>query len=152
LLFTAWVNDLGPLMGSRGYELIGTLSQLLEETTGMKVYINYYVDKRQRQIRLEPSHDPVLFEAPAPLADPQTGRPPAGILGVVAMTQAEFVGATAITTSEVDIAGAKRAFKNDSLRDIVQRVLEQEVPLVVAQGWVGSREATEQLQLFATTE
>jgi hypothetical protein len=152
LLFTAWVNDLGPLIGPRGQDVIGTLSQLLEETTGMKVYVNYYVDKRQRHVRLEPSQEPVLFETPATLADPKIGRLQAGILGVVAMTQAEFVGAKAITTLEADVAGAKRAFKRESLQDILQRVLQQEVPLIAVQGWIGSHEATEQLQLFAATE
>lgn len=148
LVFSARIADLGPLLHDAGTRAVtDTLQQVLEARTGMKVCMNYYLDKRYRRIRLEPSRHPVLFEEPTKPS--HSGVEPGalgGILGAVGVSQAEFVGSTNAAAG-VDTAVGRRVLDCEEIRDILENTLGQEIPCV-ARGWIGSRALSDQLDLF----
>jgi hypothetical protein len=68
----------------------------------------------------------------------------------VGVSQAEFVGTTS-HASDAKATARRRAFGGRDFRDVLQRGLNLQVS-VVAEGWVGTRGAVEQLHMFANAD
>lgn len=61
LMFSAWSPDVRPLMGQGSEARIEELCKRLADVFGTDVYINFYVDKRERRIKLPRSRELTLF-------------------------------------------------------------------------------------------
>ncbi|HET6297010.1 MAG TPA: HD domain-containing protein [Kribbella sp.] len=97
LLLSAWIDDLSPLMGSNSEKNTVVLCDRLGALFGCDVYINFYVDKRERPIRLPQTLSPTLFddveEIPYPpssheLPQPKSIAATPGVLGVIGTPRA----------------------------------------------------------------
>ena len=147
LLFSAWIDDLSPLLGRNGGDLLIALRTCLDERTGMKVYVNYYLDKRHRDVRMPLSQERTLFQDTFLSGEIPTGPQRSGVLGVVGVSEAEYTGALG-TVGAVPAAGARnRSFSVSDFRRVLESAFSQEVQ-AVSQGWIGALAAREQLALF----
>jgi hypothetical protein len=153
LLFSAWIDDLSPLLGQSSGEIMSRVRVLLEERCGMKIHINFYVDKRKRNIRMGFSQEPVLFSSSM---EPTFGQqsavkpPPCGVLGIVGIGEGDYVGAYGKADPKRDPTSRKRGFGAEEFREVLEVALGQKLR-AASNSWVGTQGAPEQLRLFAST-
>ena len=92
LLVSAWVADLAPLTEEQGPKVTHELCDTLGRILGCEVYVNYYVDKRERPIRLTRARATTLFDVADDLnesahmsivGDDARASGTSGIIGVV---------------------------------------------------------------------
>lgn len=88
LLATAWIKDASELTKPGGKGMV-RLIEALRADLGPDVYANYYLDKRERSIRLAKSTVPTLFEAAAPShRESESYGPPSAVIGIVGTARA----------------------------------------------------------------
>ncbi len=151
LLFSAWFRDLSPVLGVAGPDITRNIAESIEAGIGMKVYVNYYLDKRARRIQLGESKEPVLFDSKVshPLDEgciDVMSCP--GLVGVVGISWAEHCNALGSHQIRAPLAGRNRSYSVGDFRLTLERELGQ--PGVAASdGWVGTQQATNQLSLFS---
>lgn len=153
LLFSAWVEDLSPLVGENSEATINLLCQQISDLINMDVYVNYYLDKRQRPISFElSSRSSFLFSsngenAETPLRVTSTGKR-SGVLGVIGVNRVERFATTASTAIDGQKL-AKRPLREESVIEILEKTLAQPIN-TLSLGWVGtSSTQVRQEPLFA---
>jgi hypothetical protein len=143
LLFSAWLEDLSPLLGVSSESTIKLMCQQISDLINMDVYVNYYLDKRQRPIRFDLSnHSLSLFgsngaNSESTLSPSPAGKPqPSGVLGVIGVNRVEKYATQASNAIEEQKL-AKRAFREESLVGILESVLCQPIRNF-SPGWIGT--------------
>jgi HD superfamily phosphohydrolase len=93
LLFTAWVEDLTPFFGEQSEQTIRDLCEQISALSNMEVYVNYYIDKRERAIQIKPSQLNSLLSTDSHLKACNEKEiikgTASGIMGLVAMSRIE---------------------------------------------------------------
>jgi len=92
LVLSAWISDVSPLLGPGSEKVLDGIAREIGYKLGEEVYVNYYVDKRERKLNLPRSSRPVLFDdddLPVDGAIAQAASPepegPSGIVGVISL-------------------------------------------------------------------
>jgi hypothetical protein len=151
LLFSAWVDDLSPLVDQRAGTTMNRIRTQVEDGTGMRVYVNYYLDKRIRNIRMKLSQQPMLLPAGHfSWSDDTLVRtgPLPGILGIVGVTDAQYVGASANEGPGRQAQSRRKHFGVPEFTSVIESVLDQPVR-AASRIWVGTKDVAEQFFLFA---
>lgn len=139
LLLSAWFSDISTLLGPGSEKMLDSIAYEIGSQVGEDVYVNFYIDKRERRINLPRSSRLVLFDDDSLLDQPWqqldcTGRQP-GIVGVISLPARMSRGSG---EEPHDGPTAKRHL------DLAQagRVLASYVgvnPDAISTRWVGSR-------------
>src|SRR5438552_17289765 len=92
LLFSVWLDDLSALLGVSSESTIKTLCSQISDLINMEVYVNYYVDKRERAITFDLSkRSSFLFgnngETPTHELGQSTIGKRSGVVGVVGVNR-----------------------------------------------------------------
>lgn len=152
LLFSAWVEDLSPLVGKDSDATISNLCQQISDLINMDVYVNYYLDKRQRPITFDLSNrSSFLFgntgeDAVSPSQVCSGKR--SGVIGVIGVNRVERFATMASTPIEGQKL-TKRPLRLESIVEILQNLLGQPID-TVSLNWVGTSNAkVHQESLFA---
>lgn len=153
LLFSAWIDDLSPLMGEGSKETINLICQEMSALTNMEVYVNYYIDKRERPIKFNHSKSTSLFgsdtaEVTSNGSELPVKKKPAGIIGIVGVSRIERI-AKETEPSEIQGTLSKRPIKEELAVTALERILNQRLA-AFSLGWIGtSRKQLQQQSLFA---
>ena len=156
LLFSAWLEDLSPLMGTSSGNVITQLSRCLSELTNTEVYVNYYADKRIRLLGSRIAMRPTLFDgvpSESVGSDPVSRKDShsrAGVLGALFVSRSEKVAAISAPSSERE-GLAKRMVR----RDQIERILEECVgckPSAFSNSWISAPQRPTKPSLLLTTE
>ncbi len=139
LLFSAWVEDLSPLLGADSAAVSDKLCAALSDAWRTDVYVSFNVDKRERAVRLPAApastlFDPPVDDAPAPGAaarpvDQTRGSKP-GLLGAVGMLLHEVPERRGRPAPDVALA-ATRAALEDAFGPVID---------ALDTAWLGVRE------------
>jgi HD superfamily phosphohydrolase len=128
LILSAWVSDISRLLGPDSGKIAAFIAEEIGHVLGEEVYVNFYVDKRERKLGLPHSSRLTLFQED--LWDDQELVKPeevvasgthdvAGILGVVALPSrvrrphGENVGYATNSTGQIDLREAARVLKQN---------------------------------------
>jgi HD superfamily phosphohydrolase len=145
ILFSAWIDDLSPLLGKDGARVSATICQEISELTNKAVYLNYYVDKRERVTQIPRSRESSLLNWPPSNTGPSCTAPkqtPRGIIGIISLPRFERS-----TESSTDVTSlAARPIELSCILKILQRTFGEE-PKQYTSGWVGTRGEPQQFQL-----
>jgi hypothetical protein len=154
LLFSVWLEDLSPFLGQRSESTIRLMCQEISGLINMDVYVNYYLDKRERPIRFDLSsrclslftdNDEVSKFSLGEIAN----RNQSGVVGVIGVNRVEKF-ATRPSASNEEQKLAKRPWREESLVAILERVLCQPIHNL-SLGWVGTPgNGARQESLFAS--
>lgn len=147
LLFSAWLADLSPLLGIRSGEVTQALVNEISALCNMDVHVNYYLDKRERPIRLATDREKTLFGNDSLGNTTAHGRPArstAGILGVVAVSRSERFQWERSTIHAGSLA--RRPFELDDVRLLLGRILGER-PLHLSSSWIGTSRTSAQATL-----
>jgi HD superfamily phosphohydrolase len=121
LLLSAWMSDVSALLEPKSEKILDGIINELAEQVGEDVYVNFYIDKRERKLNLPRSSRLMLLDADS-LLDPPTepwrepdrpGRQP-GIVGVISLPtrmprgSAEEPGDGLTTKRHLDLDEASR--------------------------------------------
>lgn len=153
LLFSVWLDDLSALLGPKSDLIIQRMCLEIADLINMDVYVNYYLDKRERPIRFELSTNCFsLFmdnsTAPEVLTKAITNERRPGVLGVVGVNRVEKFATNPIVAEE-DQKLAKRPFTEESLIGLLESILGQPIH-DLSFGWVGTTaRKSQQESLFA---
>jgi len=154
LLFSAWIHDLRPVLGRGGADVLRTMSSDIAELTQMDVYINYYVDKRERSISMEASLDTSLLgscteDRSMKDAILHAGSQPSGIVGAIAISRA--VRHDSRPDGAEDVVPARRHFTEGALSSILKNHLGFPAR-ALSIGWIGSHEQNRHSDLRLASE
>lgn len=140
LLFSAWTDDMSPLLRRDGGDSISRFSKRLNDLTNGLTYANFYVDKRERPIRIAPSFQKSLFD------DDQEGSVELlaneSTVGVQHSGISGLVGAVYITNAAVGHptgASSRQGFRAPELREIVAALRDELAiePSNISSSWLG---------------
>jgi HD superfamily phosphohydrolase len=153
LLFSAWVEDLSPLLGEGSSETIYAICQEVSALSNMEVYVNYYLDKRERSISLDVSKSTSLLASDVAEvinngSTSQSGKSRSGIVGLIGVSRFERV---AKESESFESKGnmSKRPISEDLAVEVLERILKQRLT-TFSLGWIGtSRKHLRQQSLFA---
>ncbi len=139
LMFSAWIDDLSPILGEGSERVIATLCEELGDVFKMKVYVNYYLDKRHRSVGIVTSRQASLFDevykSERTFPEAVDVGTKGGIIGAIAVTEA------AHPHPEVQqISAARPIVPEGKLEDIVQRSFRSK-PIAISRRWLGTRRA-----------
>jgi hypothetical protein len=150
LLFSAWIEDLSLLLGENSGEIFAALNRELGNLANMEVYVNYYVDKRERPIHIEPSKNRHLLEDEA-ITDSLSEstepvrRQPSGVLGAIALSRIDRFVCESDAHDSTSLA--KQVITEEQVSEVLKRILGQEPPCS-SLGWVGTQSRPRQFSLF----
>ena len=165
ILFSAWMEDVSPLIGKGSQTITERLAESLQQLTNMEVYINFYADKRKREFDLDSSSQLALWDTSVAHAGSQAGDTTTskmgspGIVGGVALSRAvrracagrgKSVGSND-GQDESDLA--IRSYSAESLREAVESAIGQRA-VAFSTSWLGTgirhvpRPTDSQLPLF----
>jgi hypothetical protein len=143
LILSAWVSDISRLLGRDSGKVTVRIAEEIGQVLGEEVYVNFYVDKRERKLGLPRSSRLTLFhdeskrghELPGPEWSDASGRHDvAGILGVVALP-------SRVRRPHGEEAGyAKKSMRQINLHEAA-RVLKQNLgiaPDQIDRKWIGT--------------
>jgi HD superfamily phosphohydrolase len=149
ILFSAWLEDVSPLVGTGSETITEKLVESLQQLTNMEVYINFYADKRKREFDLDPSSQLGLWGTSSPHAHAQADENPIskmgtrGIVGGIALSRTvrracagrgNSVGANnGRNGSDLAI----KSFSADSLQKEVESAIGQR-PVAFSTNWLGT--------------
>jgi hypothetical protein len=141
LLFSVWLDDLTPLLGVSSESTIKTLCSQISDLINMEVYVNYYVDKRERAITFDLSkHSSFLFgnngERPTHELGQSTVGKRSGVVGVVGVNRVEKYARDTAAASD-DQRLAKRPLSKEPLIEVFEKFLDQPVRSF-SFGWLGT--------------
>lgn len=135
LVFSAWVTDVRALMGDGSEAKIAELRKHLSDIFCTDMYVNFYVDKRERRIKLPSSKEQTLFDIVREDV-PEENTPhcvqPEGVPGIIGAVGASLSGRSR-RTSTVD-----RKHLLDDAADVLQSVLNTPV-VEIRNTWLGGR-------------
>ncbi len=122
LLFALWVEDLEKVTTGSGRAGLNTLCLELKQLTNQEVYVNYYLDKRERSILLPRGRPRSLFAT----AEPETEHPAtsngncSGMLGAVSVSRferkADSIPPEPATPAAIDVS-------EETIVEMVERIL-----------------------------
>jgi hypothetical protein len=155
LVFSAWVSDISALLGPKSGSVLDNLAYEIGSRLNEDVYVNFYLDKRERRLNLPRSSRPVLFaddsqgvEGQPTEAVNESDRPTArpGIVGVISLPARMPRG------SGNELSGgliAKRHLDLDEVGCMLASHLGAR-PDAISSKWIGSRgsRASDQGRLF----
>lgn len=153
LLFSAWIDDVTPLMGRNSQTTISKLCERISHLSNLDVYVNYYLDKRQRPITFDVSkRSSFLFgndsNTDADLTPDNNSQKRRAVIGMVGINRVERYATSGSTMKDAQKL-AKRRLDEPSAIAILQDVFSQAVQHF-SLSWLGTpRLDARQESLFA---
>jgi hypothetical protein len=151
LLFTAWVEDLTPFFGKQSRQTISDLCDGISQLTNMEVYVNYYLDKRERAIHMRSTEYRSLLSVdspPEPASDMSNAHQrPSGIVGMIGVSRIERYRHQSVQSDQSLLS--RNPLDHSKAISLLENVLKQKL-LAFSSGWVDTRLRQDQMSLFAS--